>query len=176
MINGLFSYSGALPVTAGTALTFVSSSGYRTNETDLQTLAFTSMPTYANTVTTRWGVIPQVRNAGSGDAAIGILRYDVKEVDELGRRFEFYPQKWAENNWSASGQGIAIITKGFVLYSGANVAGTVSAGSIAYVSGAAGSEQGELQVGSSASTSKLGRVWGGKGDSQYFLLQIDPTI
>jgi len=176
VVNGLFSYSGALPVTAGTALTFVSTSGFRTNESDLETRAFTSTQTYANTVSTSWGVVPRVRNAGSGDAILGILRYDVRETDENGQRYQFYPQKWAENNWVASGQGIAIINKGFVFYSGVNTAGTVNAGNVAYVSGAAGSEQGELQIGTSVSTAELGRVWGGKGDSDYFLLQIDPSI
>jgi|ERR1041384_1975511 hypothetical protein len=174
VVNGLFAYSGAIPVTAGTILTTVGS-GYRTDESDLQTLAFTSTNGFANTVSTRWGPIPQVQNCGSGDAPLGLLRYDVRELDELGLRAQFYPQKWAENQWLASGQGIPILTKGFVFISGFQ--GTATAGAVGYASGA-----GQLVVGTAAnvSSAKVGRFWGapatqGAGNG-FALFQIVPTL
>jgi len=175
VINGLFTYSGALPVTAGTVLAPVGS-GYRLDESDLQTLAFTSTASFSNTVSTRWGPVPQVQNAGSGDAVLGLLRYDVRETDENGQRYQFYPQKWAENQWTASGQGVSILNKGFVFISGA--AGTITAGAYGYASGAGqliGSAVGTI---SAAEQSRVGKFWGGvanQGAGKGFaLFQIDP--
>ena len=171
-----FAYSGTIPVTKGTAVTFVSSSGFRTNETDSKVLGWPGMSSYGNTVSTQWGTQALVRNAGSGDAVLGILRYDVRSVDENNIPLTFYSQKAAENNWILSGQTVPIITRGFVFYSGYNIGGTVSAGAKIYVSGAAGSEGGELFAGTNASTAVLGRAWGGKGDRDFFLLEVNPAL
>lgn len=176
-VINMLSYSGTLPATAGTAVTFVSSSGWRVDDNDVSVVSWPGIATYGNTLSPRWNTGPQVRAAGSGDAILGILRYDVREVDENNLPLKFYPQKAAENNWIISGQTVPIITKGFVFYSGANVAGSITAGSVAYVSGAAGSEAGELAVGTNASTAKLGRVWGAPGaTNKFFLLQVEPTV
>lgn len=175
-VINLFGYSGSVPVTAGTAVTFLSSSGWRVDDNDSNVSSWPGVATYGNTLSPRWTTQATVRNAGSGDQIIGILRYDIREVDENGIPLKFYPQKAAENNWLLSGQTVPIITKGFVFYSG-TIGGSVTAGAIAYVSGAAGSEQGELFAGSNASTAKLGRFWGVKGaTNQFALLQIEPTV
>ena len=176
-VVNLLGYSGSIPVNAGTAVTFVSSSGWRTDDNDVNLTSWPGVSSYGNIFSPRWTTQAMVRNAGSGDAILGILRYDIREVDENGLPLKFYPQKASENNWLISGQTVPIITKGFVFYSGSNTAGNIAAGNIAYVSGAAGSEQGELQIGTSASTAKLGRVWGAPGaTNKFFLLQIEPTI
>lgn len=177
-VINLFSFSGSVPVTAGTVVTPVSSSGWRVDDNDSSPVSWPGVATYGNTYSPRWNTGPQVRAAGSGDAAIiGILRYDVREVDENGLPLKFYPQKAAENNWIISGQTVPIINKGFVFISGANIGGSITAGAIAYVSGAAGSEAGELFAGSNASTVKVGRFWGAPGAvNKFALLQVDPSI
>lgn len=168
MVNGLFAYSGSIPVNAGTVLAAVSSSGYRTQDGDLQALAFTATNSFNNTVSTRWGPSCLVRDCASGDVPLGLLRYDIKEVDENGQRYQFYPQKWAENQWTASGQGISILTAGFVFISGC--AGTIQAGNYGYVSGA-----GAIFGGTNASTTKVGKFWGAPGDGGLALFQIIPN-
>jgi hypothetical protein len=180
-----FAFSGAIPVTAGTAVTFVSSSGFAVDANDLNQTSWPGVSTYQNTLSPRWTTQSLVRCAGSGDPILGILRYDVREVDENNLPLKFYPQKAAENNWIISGQSVPIIVKGFVFISGANIGGTIAAGNIAYVSGAAGSEAGEIFAGTNASTAKLGRFWGAYATStnvvsgavnKFALLQIEPTV
>ncbi len=171
IVNGLFSYSGSIPVTAGTVLTFVSSSGYRTTDGDLVPLAFVGTNSFSNTVSTRWGLGCQVRDCGSGDSPLGLLRYDIREYDENGQRYQFYPQKWAENEWIASGQGLPILTKGFVFISG--LQGTPTAGAVGYASGA-----GVIAVGTAAnvSSAKVGKFWGATANNGLALFQIIPNI
>lgn len=169
IVNGLFAYSGALPVTAGTVLTVVSNSGYKTSEADLVPAAFTNMNSFANTVSTTWTLGCKVKDATSGDAILGLLRYDVRETDENGQRYQFYPQKWAENQWTASGQGVSILNAGFVFISGA--IGAVQVGNYGYASGA-----GVINAvaSSSAVANKVGKFWGAPSDNGYALFQIKP--
>lgn len=170
VFNGV-GWSGAVPVTAGTAVTWLSSSGFRAADTDLG-IAALGGATYGNTVSTRWTVGPLVRAATSGDTVLGILRYDMRETDENGNTWRAYPQKWAENNWLVSGQGNAVITAGFVFISG--VGGVVQAGNPVYASG-----DGNLFAGGSGQfdavyrqPSKVGVVYGAEDHTKYALIKI----
>ena len=96
-VINLFAYSGSIPVTAGTVVTPLSTSGWRVDDNDLIANTWPGVSTYGNTVSPRWTTSALVRDAGSGDAVLGILRYDVREVDENGIPLKFYPQKAAEN-------------------------------------------------------------------------------
>lgn len=168
-VVNLYAYSGSIPVTAGTVVTPLSSSGWRVDDNDLNASAWPGVATYGNTVSVRWTTQALVRDATSGDAVLGILRYDVREVDENGIPLKFYPQKAAENNWILSGQTVPIINKGWVFISG-QIAGSITAGAAAYVSGA-----GNLVAGTNASTTRVGTFWGAPGATNPFaLLQIDP--
>jgi len=167
-IINLFAYSGSIPVTAGTVVCALSSSGFRTNESNAEVLGWPGVATYGNTVSTLWGTQPKIRDAASGDSVLGILRYDVRAVDENGLPLRFYQQKAAENEWTLSGQTSAIITRGFVFISGAH-AGSVTAGAIGYASGA-----GEIFAGTNASTSRVGKFFGAPGDQSFALFQVDP--
>lgn len=166
-IINLFAWSGAIPVTAGTVVTPLSSSGWRSADSDSEVLGPVGA-SYGNTLSTRWGTQAKVRAAGSGDAILGILRFDVREVDENGMPLKFYPQKAAENNWVLSGQTVPIINKGFVFISG-QFGGSVVAGATAYVSG-----DGEIFAGSNASTTQVGVFWGAPDNNQFALLQVKP--
>ena len=175
-VINLWAYSGSLPVTAGTVVTTLSASGFRVEDNDSNAATWPGVATYGNTLSPYWTTSQYVRAAGSGDAVLGILRYDVRAVDENNLPLKFYPQKAAENNWIISGQTVPIIQKGWVFISG-QFGGTVAAGKIAYVSGAAGSEAGELFGDANASVAKVGRFWGAPGvNNKFVLLQIEPTV
>jgi hypothetical protein len=167
-IINMFAYSGSLPVTAGTVVCALSTSGFRTNESNAEVLSWPGVATYRNTVSTLWGTVPKVRDCGSGDTVLGLLRNDVRTVDENGIPLRFYQQKAVENEWTLSGQTSAIVTRGFVFISGGH-AGTVQAGAVGYASGA-----GEIVAGANASTARVGKFWGAPGDQNYALFQIDP--
>lgn len=163
-VVNLFGYSGAIPVTAGTVVTTLSTSGWRADDNDVNATSWPGVATYGNTLSPRWTTQPLVRDANSGDAVLGILRYDIREVDENGLPLKFYPQKAAENNWLISGQTVPIITKGWVFISG-QFAGSVQAGNGAFVSGA-----GNLVGGTNASVTRVGTFWGAPGATNSFVL------
>lgn len=168
IVNGLFAYSGAIPVSAGTIVTFLNNSGYKTSESDMIPASFVGMNSFANTVSTTWTLGCKVKDAASGDVPLGMLRYDVRAYDENGLRGHFYRQKWAENEWLQSGQGVSILNAGFVFISGA--IGSVQAGAYGYPSGA-----GVLNaVTTTVTNNKVGKFWGAPSDDGYALFQIKP--
>ena len=76
---------------------------------------------YGNTVSKRYGIAPYVGTCvNSGDNAIGITLYDVRETDENGERLIFNATKAAQMQCVLSGQAVPIATKGLFLYSGVN--------------------------------------------------------
>lgn len=179
-IINLFAYSGnanaaGVLATAGTVVTPLSSSGFRTNESNVESLAWPGVATYGNTVSTLWGTVPRVRDCGSGDSVLGLLRYDVRSKDENDLPLRFYPQKAVENEWTLSGNTSPVLTRGFVFVSGAH-AGNVVAGATAYASG-----NGELFAFApggtvpGAFTNKVGKFVGAPGDQQFALFQINPV-
>jgi hypothetical protein len=70
---------------------------------------------YANTVSDRYDVKARVDTCTSGDAAFGMLMYDVAEVDENGEKLIWHPRKAHEMQVSVSGQAVPVLTKGVVL-------------------------------------------------------------
>ena len=142
-VVNLFSYSGTLPVNKGTIVKIVGNGWKNTDEMD-----FLGSPgnAFGNTVSERYGVAAKVADAGSGDASLGILLYDVKETDENGEKLIFNPRKAAEMNVAISGQAVPVATRGTFLYSGA--VGTPAAGGTAYWNGTEISSVGGTTIGS----------------------------
>lgn len=176
-VINMFAYSGSLPVTAGTVVTFVSTSGWRQTDADSVLFAGSVGASYANTLSPRWGVAAQVKDCGTGDIPLGLLRYDVRETDENGTSWKLYPNKWVENKWTVSGEASPIITKGWVFYSGltTSAAGTPLAGINAYPSG-----NGDIVASSAGSApaylaNRLGKFWGSRDNFNYSLLEIHPN-
>ncbi len=163
----LFRYSGAIPVTAGTVVK-ANGSGWRSDESDTDFLESVGK-SYANTVSTRFGVRAVCVNAGTGDPVLGMLINDVREVDENGLPLKFYPQKAAENDWVLSGQASPILTKGWVLWSG-TPNGSPAAGSIAYPSG-----DGTLTNNAENQNwgSVVGKFWGSRNSDGYYLVHVN---
>lgn len=149
-VINLFSYSGnqdALGVVAykGTVVKVVGSgfmpvavpfSGLNgTVPVDLEGAVGASYP---NTVSTRYAVTAKVGAASSGDNAIGITLYDVRELDENGEKLVFNPRKAAEMNVVISGQAVPVLTRGVISYSGSDIASTANPGDGVYLSTNAG--------------------------------------
>lgn len=127
-VINLYAFSGVLPVNKGTFVKVIS--GWLPTQ-NLESLGSPGA-TYGNTVSLRYGVMPKCgKVTSSGDVTIGMLLYDVRNVDENGELLIFKPQKAAEMEVAISGQAVPIATKGVFLYSG--VQGNPTAGAAAYV-------------------------------------------
>lgn len=163
VFNG-FAYSGSLPVNKGTFVRPVAS-GWRTDENDWETLAAPGA-SFPGTWSFRYGTIPKVTAAGTGDYAIGMLLYDIAETDENGEKYIYRRQKADEAQVVLSGQTVPITTRGYFLWSG-TLNGAVTVGLPIYPSG-----NGDLTVNSINQNVKLGRLVGmpnGRGHSLIYV-------
>lgn len=115
-VVNVFAFSGALPINAGTLVRPVAS-GWRTDEGNTELLGSVGA-SFANTVSVRFGTIPRVTPAGTGESPVGMLLYAVKEQDENGLLLKFNPRKAAEMQVVLSGQTVPIVTRGIFLVSG----------------------------------------------------------
>lgn len=88
---------------------------------------------FANTVSNRYALTAKVTAASSGNAALGITLLSTQELDENGEKLVFNPRKAAEKNVVVSGQGVPVLTKGIVVYSGTEI-GSASVGAGVYLS------------------------------------------
>jgi hypothetical protein len=87
-----------------------------------------------NFVGQRYGVSSQVALAGVSDQPIGMLLFDVRELDENGEMLKYRPQKAAEMEVVLSGQACPIVTKGLFIVSGIQTGTTaIAAGNPVYV-------------------------------------------
>ena len=93
---------------------------------------------FANTVSNRYALTSKVGAASSGDAALGITLISTQELDENGEKLIFNPRKAAEKNVVVSGQGVPVLTKGIVVYSGTEISNSASVGAGVYLSTTAG--------------------------------------
>lgn len=166
-VFNMCAYSGAIPVTAGTVVKPVAS-GWRSDETDSNVLGSVGQA-YGNTVSTRWGTLPCVTDAGTGDNVLGILLQDVREQDENGLLYKFNPRKAIENNHCLSGQTVPILTRGFVLISG-TFNGGASAGAQAYASGAGAITTNAINQ---TNSSTVGKFFGGTDSNGFALLYVN---
>ena len=169
-VINLFKYSGNDTVNKGTFVKIVT--GW-TNDDINSYDPFAQA--YPNTVSMRYGVRPAVTATATGDVAIGMTLYDVRESDENGEKLIFSPQKAAEMQAVLSGQAVPIVTRGIFLYSG--VAGTVTAGANLYAT-----TNGELTVqvtgadptaGGTRQLNKVGIALGPKGGNNLVLIKIN---
>lgn len=166
-VVNLYTFSGTLPVNKGTIVKIVGSGWRSTDDPNIMLGGVGS--SVGNTVSQRWGVLPKIAVANSGDIPFGVLLYDVRETDENGEVLLYNPRKRDEMQCVTSGQPVPVATKGLFLYSG--VSGSPVAGQFAYVA-----DYGTLaQPGTSAynANSKCGVFLGAKADDNTILVKID---
>lgn len=125
-VINLFKYSGSDTVNKGTFVKIVT--GWTSDGEVHSYDPFGNQ--YPNVVSLRYGVRPAVTATATGDSAVGMLLYDVREVDENGEKLAFNPQKAAEMQVAISGQAVPVVTRGVFAYSG--VHGVVTPGANLY--------------------------------------------
>ena len=120
-INGFFGWLDVTPTLAGTFVK-INSGWFADQYSSLLNNFADNIPGGAGAMDSeRWGVPAKVvKCAATGDKAIGILTYDVRETDENGEKLISHPRKADENNWIISGRAVNIATKGLFIYSGVN--------------------------------------------------------
>ena len=167
-INGFFTFASGIPATAG--LLVKVNSGWLSD----QHSAMLGAPgaAYGNTVSQRWGAPATVVPVGtSGDTVLGMLLYEVRELDENGEKLIYKPSKAYSNNWIISGQACSIVTHGLFLYSGLQNA-TVTAGAGLY----AGWDGSINTTGGGAgytTSTRVGTALGPKNSDGYVLIKLD---
>lgn len=168
-VINLYKYSGSDSVNKGTFVKIVT--GW-TNDGEVHS----SDPfgqSYGNVVSLRYGVRPAVTATATGEAAIGMTLYDVREVDENGEKLVFNPRKAAEMNVAISGQAVPVVTRGVFLYSG--VHGTVTPGASLYSTTAGALTVHVTGAGATAQPqgNKVGIALGPKSSQGLVLIKIN---
>ena len=171
VLNGFYAWSGAIPASKGT---FVKISSGWSSDAELGELG-NAGAAYNNVVSQRVGLTTTVGPCnGTGDAAIGCLLYDVREVDENGILLKWDPAKQARMQCVLSGQSTVILRKGLVHYSG--VVGTVTPGGAAYL-GMNGdvnaTVSGTAALASVGTVTQVGKFMGVPNAQGWVLLDID---
>lgn len=160
----LYTYSGSIPVNKGTFVK-VTGPGFVPGAEILEMLGSAGSFSPAGTVAQRYGTIPKVAIANSGDKPLGMLLFDVAEFDENGYQLKFNPKKAAEMEICLSGQTVPIISRGMFQYSGVVNASGITAGGDAYIT--------DGGVPSTSGTFKIGKFMGVTGADQSVMLLIN---
>lgn len=172
-VINIFAYSGTLPVNAGTLVKPVAS-GWRTDDANTQLLGSVGA-SFGNIVSERFGTIPRVTAAGTGDHVIGMLLYGVKEQDENGQLLKFVPRKAAEMQVVLSGQTVPIVTRGVFLVSG-QFAGGAQAGDPLFPVGAGlwtTNTTGQNNGANENCNSKVGKLLGAQNAKGHALVYLN---
>jgi hypothetical protein len=160
-VINLFGYSGTYPTLKGT---FVKVAVGWTNESDIRFMGSIGA-SYPHAVNERFGVPAWVTACSSGDAPLGVMLYDAREVDENGELLKFKPSKADAKRCIISGQAVPVLKRGMILYSG--VYGSPVAGTTLYTW-----NNGELST-SGASTHAVGKALGPKDSKGWVLINVD---
>lgn len=123
-VINFYAFSGTLPVNKGT-LVKVQGSGLVASNDPVEMLGSPGA-SYNNVVSQRYGVAPKVALCGTGDVALGITLYDIKETDENGNPLKWDARRAWEREIVLSGQAVPVARKGMFHYSG--ITGSVTAG------------------------------------------------
>jgi hypothetical protein len=173
VVNGVFKYDGAVPAYAGT---FVKPGATTYSGASNLSLLASVGQAYSNSLSPRWLVTPTVVPCNnSGDRAIGMLLYDVRETDENGEKLVFNPRKAEENNWVISGNAAVLATEGIFLYSGVNGGAVVTADPVPGAPAFLGNDGGVNTTGSNDRTqiTKVGQFLSNKDAQGWVLFKLD---
>ena len=171
VLNGFYAWGSTIPALKGQFVKITS--GWST-ESELVELGAPGA-SFTNVVSQRVGLSTTVGPiTTSGDNAIGLLLYDVRELDENGLPLKWDAAKQARMQCVLSGQSTVIAQKGKFLYSGinggANPVVGVTAGAKAYLA----SDGGITTTGASPATNtQVGKFLGVPNAQGWCLVQID---
>lgn len=173
VFNGFYAWGGTIPQDKGI---FVKINSGWSQDQELSDLGNPGQA-YNNTVAQRVGLVTDVVACDStGDNAIGILLYDVKEADENGILLKWDAAKQARMQCVLSGQSTVVAQRGKFLYSGVDggtphsLAVGVTAGAPAYLAA-----DGGITVSGSAdldAVTKVGKFLGIPDANGWVLVDI----
>lgn len=140
-VLNFYTYSGAIIDTNYNILaykgTFVKivGDGFRNDVEPIELLGGFGAFQVNNFVAQRYGTVAKVTTANPSDTPVGMLLFDVRELDENQLPLKYNPRKAAEMEAAISGQSVPIVLKGTFLYSGVRISGGVAcvAGATAYL-------------------------------------------
>jgi len=166
-VINFFAYSGdSTLVQKGTAVK-IQGAGFKADSTNPVEMLGNPGASYTNTVSQRYGVVPKVAAAVSGDKVIGFTLLDIRETDENGEKLVYNPRKAAEMGVVISGQAVPVLTRGVVLYSGL-AAG--SAGDAVYLNSTVA---GDLTITNAGGNTRVGKLLGDRDANGVALLKIE---
>ena len=151
----------------GSLVTITNASGFVSNQ-ELTTTSLTSEP---NVVSLRYSVPARVRYAASGEGkgeVLGMMLYDTRESDYLGRPLIYDPTRKAEAQAVVSGEAVPVVRRGMFLISG--MVGTPGAGSGAQ---AADDDSGDFLVLAPGDANSVGTFLGSVDANGYALFLLD---
>jgi hypothetical protein len=93
-----------------------------------------SIPGLSNVVSNRYVLTAKVQAANSGSAPLGITLMSTQELDENGEKLIFNPRKAVEKGVVISGQGVPVLTRGVVVYSGSEISASANVGAGVFIS------------------------------------------
>lgn len=177
-VINLYTYSGAvvdatyqIQATKGTVVC-VTGEGFRNDVEPLEMLGNFGAFNVSNWVGQRYGIVPKVTACGTGQNPLGMLLFDVRELDENQLPLKYNPRKAAEMEAVISGQAVPIVTRGIFLYSGITTGVNkipVTAGNSVFVNANGGlttDGYGGGGVGSGAVQTPVGKFLGTTGSVQ----------
>ncbi len=133
-VINFFTPSGVtIPFNKGTLVAITGSNGVRVDLEPVEILGSFGDFSVGNTVSLRYGALPKMTTAQSGDNPLGMTLFDLREVDENGIPLKYNPRKAHEMEAAISGQAIPVVTKGTFLYSGVPLGQTPVPGAAAYL-------------------------------------------
>lgn len=165
-VINFFAYSGDSTLVRKGAAVKIVGAGFKADSTNPVEMLGAPGASYTNTVSQRYGAVPKVADAVSGDKVIGLTLLDIRELDENGEKLIYNPRKAAEMNVVISGQAVPVLTRGVVLYSGL-AAG--SAGDNVYLHATVA---GDLSTTNTGGT-KVGKLLGDRDANGVALLKIE---
>lgn len=165
-VINLYTVSGApidttfnIIATKGT-LVKIAGDGFKIENEPIEMLGNFGAFSVGNFVAQRYGVTSKVTISQAADKPLGMLLFDVRELDENQLPLKYNPRKAAEMEAALSGQAVPIVTKGTFLYSGIVVSGGVAAtAGIDVYAGVNG-------VIATSGTNKIGKLLGSTGTDQ----------
>lgn len=170
VFNGFYAWGESIPQNKGVLVKI--NSGW-SPETELSELGSPGA-SYNNVVSQRIGLSTNViKCSASGDLPVGILLYDVKEIDENDIPLRFDTAKQARMQCTLSGQSVVIAQRGKFLYSGVNGGAVPAVGVTAGANAYLADDGGITTTGAAPATNtKVGKFLGVPSADGWVLVDI----
>ena len=95
-VINFFAYSGDSTLVRKGAAVKIEGAGFKADSTNPVEMLGNPGASYTNTVSQRYGAVPKVAAAVSGDKVVGLTLLDIRETDENGEKLIFNSRKAAE--------------------------------------------------------------------------------